>query len=357
MRTLTKALVLALLPIAANAQITAPSHGIWQGWSGDNGSLVLGWAHLPDYVLSVSCNAPSAQGLPLMQTGSHETTLAAPHHAFIGFRDDLFEWRPPYWQEGAIMLIDGTPHALPRFQLNELSGTAAALPMAAPVFQALSRATSLSLITPQGVSHSVPVQGLGDAMRTAFAPCIERWAQLGHGQLPALALFTDPPSAGGIPRFVLNTGEAAQSPATGIPRFDLSGQPPAGATRLADLPPQILAHVNQQCSGQARVEEAALASPGDLDGDNRPDYIIHYTAVYCMPDNFRGFCGAANCSIEVFLSSRFFNRPVDFLGTGLGAEQTSDGRLGLRLYGTFSICGQNGCDRLWRWNGSTFVQQ
>lgn len=354
---------------------------MWQSHTSDNGSLVFGAASLSDHALSFACTAPSAQGLPLMQTGSHESHRSDPFEMYIGFLDSLFVWAPPYQQHNVVLRVGNTGFVLPGFDLNELQGTAVSLPMTHDLVQALYGATSLELVTPQGVVHRFPVAGLGAALQPAMRFCVDRWAEMGH-RIPAALNRTPPvveapvspqpntPSAG-IPRFFLPVGAVPTPPGLGalpqgvrpmplpgsaspvIPRFNTA---PVAAHSIATLPPVIPQYVRDMCGGAARIEDSALRHARDFDGDGVPDYVIHYTGVYCQPDNRRGFCGAANCSIEVFLSSRNYARPFSFLGLDVNAGQAADGRWGLHLSGTPFICADGFCDGLWVWNGQTFAQ-
>jgi hypothetical protein len=373
------ALVIAGLvaPQTAAAQSLAQ---VWQGSSEDSGSLIFSWASLPqDYRLGFGCTAPSPQGLGLMETGSHESHRTDPYEMLISFRDDLFVWDMPYVQTGVAMIVGGVSYPLPPIPLDELSGTAIYLPMSAPLVDALYTAQSLALRTPEGVVHDFPVAGLARALDTALNICNTRWAQLGYRASAAVANRRVPavaPAAPGIPRFDLggtSAPAAATQPLAGIPRFNLpdgavrtppvilpevaqpaAPRPSVAASTIAQLPPVIPQQVRQMCGGQARIEDSALRQAGDLDGDGAPDYIIHYTDVYCQPDNIRGFCGAANCSVQVFVSSRAYSRPFEFLALDVAPATAADGRRGLQVYGTRPICASGVCDRVWTWDGQSF---
>ena len=381
--------VLALFsfgPVAAQTPV-----GVWQGSGTDNGSLIFGSASLPEPGLRFACTAPSPQGVPLMQTGSQESHMTDPYEIYIRVYEPWFSWQDPWWQRGVTLTVDGVPYVLPDFQLNELQGSAVFLNMAAPLVQALFEARSLVLTTPEGVARDIPVAGLGAALDTGFRACVNRWVQTGHPVPAALSRFNRPPvtmpapapAAPAIPRFAIGTGTpapqpqapASPAPLAGIPRFDL----PAGAVRtppvtlpglvspqaappapvaamtIAQLPAVIPQQVREMCGGRARIEDSALRQAGDLDGDGAPDYIIHYTDVYCQPDNIRGFCGAANCSIDVFMSSRAYIRPFEFLAIDVEPVLAPDGRPGLRMFATPFICADGACDAVWTWNGQTLT--
>lgn len=309
----------------------------WEVLGGDTGTYVWGLTRQPGMTIEIGCTAPSPQGRPAIETYSHEMLTTDPFQVYLRVPDPLFVWSPPYWQRGARLIVDDIRHVLPDFQLNELQGTAAMVPMDSPVVLGLfdTRAPAIALVSPQDRTHAQSTNGLRDAMIAALRPCVERWQQMGHSLPAALAPILAPA-------------------ATGIPRFDLSGAAPSPVTRVADLPAPIAVHVNAQCNGTARIEESALSLPGDLDFDGRPDYAIHYGGVLCQPGDQRLFCGAANCSIEVFGSSRGYAPIFEFLGLDVRPEVAADGRLGLRLSATRFICADGHCDRPWVWNGRTF---
>lgn len=322
-------------PLIAQARFAS-----WSGQASDNGSLIFGFAALSDYSLSIHCSAPSPQGLPLMQTGSHESHQAEPFELFIGFSDFLFDWQPPFWQTGALMMVGEFPFAMPDFELNELQGTAVRLPMSAPFVQALYTASSLALVTPEGMVHRFSVEGLVPALETALSACIERWVAMGHA----------------IPAGLTRSPAATDQSGALQPAPDASKSPDA-STGIAGLPSVIVAHVRQMCGGQARIEDAALRVVDDFDADGAPDYVIHYADVYCQPGDVQGFCGAANCSIDVFLSSLGYARAFEFLAIAVEPISDAKGRRGLQMHATAFMCSDGACDGVWLWNGETFSNE
>ena len=356
---------------AQSQQTGAPTD--WTVLTDDNGSLVIGMAMAPDHGLWVSCNAPSAQGRPVWETGSHEETLTDPFELVLGFREDLFSGAPPIRQEGAVLIVGTTSYTLPGFETVAMNGPEVLLPMGAPLVQALYDAPSLRLVSAQGAAHPFPTAGLGAALDGALRACVNRWAEIGHtipvalsrywpvvdegidaGQAPAVPTA----SVAGIPRFDIPAGIPRFAITPGLaPAPGAAAQTPFAATSLATLPPVIVQHVYQTCGGSARIDETALSPAQDFDGDGAPDYVINYTGVYCQQDTMRGFCGAANCSIEVFLSSRGHIRAFDFLAIAATPAKAPDGRIGLRLAATPFICGDGYCDGIWLWDGQRFAQQ
>lgn len=369
--SLAAGLALFLMANPAAAQTPEPA---WQVRTEDNGSLVMGSAYLPDHSLSFDCNAPSSQGLPLFQTGSHETHLTDPFHVMIAPRDDLFEWSPPYWQRGVVLNIDGSRHMLRDFQLNELSGSAVPVAMDAAIVRALDTASTLALITPEGLEHRFPVTGLSDALHTALGVCIDRWAEMGHAIPPGVNPVAPADAqadvgAGplpGIPVFDLSGTRSAErprrEPLPGIPVFDLSGNPGTVAAAppartVAALPQPIQQALGVLCDGQARIEDSVISTAADFDGDGALDYVINHSGVYCLPENRREYCGAANCSIDVFLSSRGLSHPAEFLAIDLLLETAPSGRPGLRISATPFMCGGGVCDAVLVWNGEEFAPE
>lgn len=304
---------------------------VWESRTDDNGSLIFGTASSPNYRLWFSCNAPSPQGRPLWETGSQEETLNEPFELLMAFSEDLFRGATGARQEGVVLYVGATPFVVPPFDLIGMNGPEVVLSLSEPMVQALYDAPSLRLVTAQGVVHAVTAAGLGTALSTAMQVCVARWADMGHPVPETLSRYR--PASATTPAPV----------------------PSGPATSIATLPPVIVEHVNAMCGGSARLEEAALRLTDDLDGDGAPDYVIHFSDVFCQPDDTRGFCGAANCSIDVFMSSAGYADPFEFLGLDVSPVKAAGGRLGLALSATPFVCADGACDGVWLWNGRTFA--
>lgn len=168
-----------------------------------------------------------------------------------------------------------------------------------------------------GRAWEYSTQGLAQALAGAFGPCIDAWRAEGHAVPAALAAF----------------GSETATPAAG---------PPAS----------LAAYIARGCGGGYTMDSAELLS-GLIDADEQVDYVLDWNIVRCDGAMARPFCGAANCSIDVFLSSRGYQlREGDgFLGIAPQLVPLSNGRMGLKISGTAGACATGFCDRPFWWDG------
>jgi hypothetical protein len=307
------AAALTVLPAMAMGQT-------WEIFTSDTGGLIYGGISAPEYTLVFSCNSPSPQRRPLMETEDHETILNAPFAMHVRLGAALV---PPPGGEAVLpavtLTLDGTGYRLPPMRWDELYGQwMVELVMADPVFGALSGASDLVLDSGTGSAWRYPVDGLAEGLSTAMSACATGWVQAG------LAL---PPQLGGA-------APAAQAATTGL------------------MTAEIDAFLRRGCNASYRIDERAIALH-DLDRDGLPDRIVDWAGVTCSGDIARPYCGAANCSIEVFLSSRPGD-PQSFIGVGYTVTQAANGAPGLRFGGTAGACARGECDRIFWWDGSRF---
>ena len=310
---LLAALIVAL-PVAAQAQT-------WQGNTLDTGGLIYGSAYAPQRSLSFECNTPSPQGRPLIETGDHETLRSQPHGMHVTLSHVLVD---PFGVSPVLpavtITLDGTGYRLPPLGWDDFYGYwSVELPMADPIFAALQGASDLVLDAGTGTAWRYPTDGLANSLSAALAFCGAGWRQAGYPSLPGLG---------------------AAAPA--LP-------PPAAA---ATLTPGIDTHIRAGCGAGYALDPRAMALH-DLDRDGVQDHVLDWAGVTCSGPIARPFCGAANCSIDVFLSSR----PGDvqgFLGVGYRVVTAANGAPGLQFGGTAGACQRGDCDRIFWWDGERF---
>jgi hypothetical protein len=311
-RALPFAAALVCLPVMVMGQT-------WQNIAADTGGLIYAGTVAPEYSLTFTCNAPSPQRRPLIETDDHETILNGPFAMFITLSAELV--RPV---EGGVLpavtvTLDGTGYRLPPLRWDELYGEwMVELAMADPLFGALAAASDLVLDSGVGAAWRYPVDGLAEGVGTAMSACATGWVQAGFAlpaQLGAAAPVAQPATAG------LMTAE-------------------------------IDAHLRRECAAPYTITDRAIAGH-DLDRDGVPDRILDWVGVTCGGAIARPYCGAANCSIDVFLSSRPGD-PQSFLGVGYTVTQAVNGAPGLRFGGTAGACARGECNRVFWWDGSRF---
>lgn len=317
-RRLACVTALCLLPASAVAQT-------WQTSTADTGAVIHAGTVAPESSLTFTCNAPSPQGRDPVEAGDHEAILTGPFGMIVGLSGSLV---PPQEGAGALaavtLTLDGTGYRLPPVHWDAPNGAwRVDLAMADPVFGALSAATDLVLDSGTGSAWRYPVDGLAEGLGRAMSACATGWVQAG---------FVLPPALGGA-------APAAEPAAPDLMTADL-------------MTPEIDAFLRRECAASYDIAEGAVAAH-DLDRDGVPDRILDWAGVTCGGAIARPYCGAANCSIEVFLSSRPGD-PQSFIGVGYTVTQAANGAPGLRFGGTAGACARGECDRVFWWDGSRF---
>lgn len=307
------AAVLSLLPASGVAQT-------WQTTATDTGAFIHAGSFAPEYSLAFTCNAPSPQGRDPMETDDHETIRNGAFGMFVSLSAAL---APSQEGAGALSAVtftlDGTVYRLPPLWWNEIYGNwMVELAMADPLFGAIAAASDLVLDSGMGAAWRYPLDGLSDGLGRAMSACATGWVQAGFGLPPALG-----------------------------------GAAPAAAPDMVGLTtPEIDAFLRRECGAPYTINDWAITAH-DLDRDGVPDRILDWGGVTCGGAIARPYCGAAYCSIEVFLSSR----PGDqqsFLGVGYTVTQAANGAPGLRFGGTAGGCARGECDRIFWWDGTRF---
>lgn len=189
--------------------------------------------------------------------------------------------------------------------------------MSDPFTLALFETERLIVDAGGGQAWSFSTEGLKAALFDAFGACITAWRDNGHAIPPALAAFA-----------------------------------PGNAPATSALPATLAARVARGCGGGYAMDNSEVLS-GLIDADEQPDYVLDWNIVRCEGAMARPFCGAANCSIDVFLSSRGYSlREGDgFLGIAPELVPLSNGRMGLKISGTAGACSTGFCDRPFWWDG------
>jgi len=328
----------------------------WQANSYDSGALIHGVAFAAGGSLSFSCTAPSPGGRPLMETGDHEALRTdQPYGLAISFSDALVD---PVGADPSLpapkMTLDGTTYPLPPMEYSDFHGAWTGISsVEAPGFLELFQATKMIVDPGRGTAYDYPIDGLSAALDAAFGDCIERWFTLGHALPPRLQQYVtngvapNQPTPTPVPKANAQTGPDLPPGLSHAPVFE-----------LPDVAPQAaFDHVYSRCGGPFEVKPDAITAT-DLDQDGAADYILNYSGLDCGNGQAGGgYCGASNCSIEVFLSSRQHRNPEEYLGYSLTPVVDGQGRTGLILSGSFSVCGETGqCLPPAFWNGTGFSQ-
>jgi hypothetical protein len=363
-------LAAAVLCAAMGASAGAQS---WQSRINDSGAFMSGVAFVPGNTLAFSCTAPSPSGRQLIETGDHEAQRTdTPFTMIVTIGAGLLD---PF-VDGSdlaqpLATLDATTFGLPPMPWDEFFGNwHTTLSMGDRMFVAARGAGSLVLDPGRGTAYSFPADGLGDALVRAMSYCITGWQLAGHSVPPDLMPILQA-AAVQAPAEV-STPAPAQT--QGLPAAPVSpawpGYAPIRSSRLPDgyrfapllplpptPPPQGDAHLTALCQG-AWYSDPDHVQVADLDGDGREDYVLNWSGVQCQGGvTGRAYCGAANCQIDVFLSARGYADPVGLLGVAADVVLDDEGRIGLLLAGTASVCAGGFCDTPFYWDGSDLSQR
>ncbi len=317
------AVVLALLPAPMAAQQ-------WAVDASDDGAYAGAFVRYPGLGMEFFCAARSVQNLPVIDSQWFEVSIAPPWQFQIGMTDQLIPMAPDP-RSDIVLFVDQTGYRLPDVYWDEMGGGwGVSLSMTDTVLAAMRKASRFVLQIGAEKAWELPVTGLGAGLEQAAQFCGATWVATGNPVPPGFGQVAAPASA-----------------------------PPPAQGSAFTLPAQVQSNANRQCLdagyGQATISATALQA-GDLDGDGQPDVVMNWREVTCAGQAMNPFCGAANCSIEVYMSSRGYLDPLQMLGMSSGITAHHSGRLALQIGGTYGLCGETGCDAPWLWNGADLVQ-
>jgi hypothetical protein len=303
---------------AANAQS-------WQFNPFDDGSYFS--AHIapnqPGFTLL--CGERSPQGVSPSVTGNFEPDITPPDALRLYLSDQgIGPPGPGFETRDDVLFVIGTQgYRLRQLRWNELyANWQTDLPANDGVFRAIAAEPVVELRSKNG-SLLVPMDGFTSAYRQLRDHCVTMFAAIGNP-------WTGP---AGAPVEVAPTGGAMQQAAENAIALGCNG----GATRS---PGTFLT--------------------GDIDGDGIDDVVLDWRAVACLSGQAYPYCGASQCSADVFLSSTFSRRgqPYNFLALGVRLQQLDNGNMAVALGGSLSTCsrlGQSACEVFFYWNGYDLV--
>jgi hypothetical protein len=83
----------------------------------------------------------------------------------------------------------------------------------------------------------------------------------------------------------------------------------ASAEPPKPLPPEVRAYFDkarQECREAGDrlhvADEAGFAEAAEFNGDGRPDYVVHFAALYCPALGASEYCGSAGCQVAILVS-------------------------------------------------------
>ena len=324
-------LMRALLAVAFVLFATSAAFANWRNDSRTGEGLFYAGAFSQPAALGLRCIGH----LPGVQGAASDTSLS-PAYGF------LFEIGPEILPPpGATdrrndigVWVGAQGFQMPQLVWNDLDGVwAAAMLMTDPLITAMRQGSALVVGPISGGQFQIPAGNMGAAIEAAMTHCIPFYAGKGQPVPPQRAAF-----AGGVD--------------------------PAGEERGGDTMEDFAnAHVRQGCdNGQFSADPGHILQ-GLIDADDLPDYIVDWGKIQCTQGLARPFCGASQCAADLFLTQTFFpeGRPDSYLALGVSLIDLNNGRKGMALGGSLSMCnaagkGPGGCQFIWYWDGAQMQQ-
>lgn len=263
--------LLLCLPLPLGAQT-------WEFGRFDTGAWFEAHAFLPGRAAEIHCGGVSPGGQPLPQsdepmlTGPYAMALSLRMPGVADFTRDAFEPRHDLAE-----VIGATGYRLPTAHWDAINGYGwqVDLPVGDPLLLALRGAQAFAVDTAAGRAGVFSAAGASQALDRALAFCDAGWAATGAAVPPQAAPWVQAVRAAGL------------------------AAPPA-APAPGGLAAAVEAHATRNCGGPFRRGADWLRS-AELDGDGQPDFVLEWSAVECTQGPPRPFCGAAQCSTDVFL--------------------------------------------------------
>lgn len=302
-----------LFAIAVATLLTTRAEA-WETSFDDNGAWFEGWLVSPDQTLFLWCGGPTPGGPGLPPTD--EPMLTDPGTVDLAIRHPLVQPYPgadPGVVRTDILLVaGGQGFGLPDPYWDELNGMGFVqrLSLADPLFGSVARGADIQVWVGGRPVAVHPAAGFTEALSAIAAQCAARW----------------------------------QAPA------------PAAHPMTTEMLSQATVAIVAGCGSNAD-QQPGYAQTGDVDGDGIADLVIDWAAIRCLVGPPMPFCGAANCSVQVYLSTRPDRRPfADFLAVGVRLEPGPDGRTRLLTGTTAGSCPETTrpaqCQNVIVWTGS-----
>ncbi len=313
---------LRIAAMAAACLTASAAAAEWQATVNAYGGVRFAAATDPGGTLTIRCAAPDPEAPAQAQAGT-------PFGAVIEISGELFNPGAGGDRMTATLFPDTPGYRFP-VSVYDAQRDVWPLPIAMndPSMLAALTAETLILDNGRGQAWSYSTDGLNAALSATFRACVAGWQSRGHMVPAGLTAFA-----------TSSTGQAKALPQTGV------------------LPSPIAARITQVCNGPYQLDPSELLT-GLIDSDTAPDYVLNWNTVRCTAGLARPLCGAANCSIDTYLSSRFYRHSErdSLLGIAPTLVPLSNGRMGIKISGTASVCSTGFCDRPFWWDGTRLRQ-
>lgn len=327
----------------------------WQYMSFDNGAWFEAHVTHATGEVAFNCGGAWPQGLPLLQ--SDAPLLTADYTLDLGLAQPQLggggnaETPPP--KDNLVVVTEAGGFRLPRadYDLLYQRGWVQPLFMGDALLAGIFRTEALAVDQDGTRLGYYDADGLNTVLTQLVAFCDARWAATGV-QLPAAAT----PLINSIrtQRVDITPTPVGQAPALNTtPRAQ---QTDAGLWRA------VQSFILQACQGSVNQYLDGYAKAANLDADGVYDYVIAWDAIQCGPPYPRPYCGAAQCAVDIFVSSIYApgTQPETIYAAAVDVVPGPDGRDLVQIAGRLALCNQPDappdCLFLWGWINGELVR-
>ncbi len=295
----------------------------WTNWLSDNGRLYYGSARYGSFPnqLDIFCGGRSPQNQPFQQGDPNEFPISPPGLLSLEIQTGLLpqtglNTSGPTVRSDVMIIVGDLGYKLPSLRFDELWGS------------------WIQDLTPQDPLIKALATGQPGAIYTDAGQSIPMSAGNAPQAITAMQEFCAP----------YLTGTAAPTPA------------PSGST--GDVLKQAVdREILKGCEGPAKGAAPLLS--GDIDRDGQPDYVLDWAEFQCAGALPRPFCGAANCQVQVFLSSKG-GEPINYFGISAELKPAPAGGHEIWSYTTAGQCAKasipDQCANVLRWDGQALAR-
>ncbi|URF49722.1 hypothetical protein M8007_11545 [Dinoroseobacter shibae] len=298
---------------------TAVCAETWNLRSHDDGSFFLHSMSGPAGSFALECGEKSVRGLSPLQTGNTTPRVTRADALRIGFGSATLGLPRSEGSRSDVMLVVGRAgFQLPELIWDELDGSwGAELSATDPAFTEIAQAEVFGIYTASDAQmRTLSAVGFGSVHARLLQSCAAGFAAIGQ------------PWVVGLPE-------------------------PAAPWQANGTEARARTALTEGCNGAFDLEPSALLR-GQIDGDGIEDVVLDWGSVTCRSGPARPFCGAAMCSVDVFLSARS-GAPETLLALGVRLQPLSNGLQGVATGGSLAMCQDRGggsCEFLWYWTGT-----
>lgn len=319
----------------------------WRYGSFDNGAWFEAHVIHTSQQIAFNCGGRSPGGQPLPQSDEPlltpdytlELALNQPQLGGGGNAVDP----PP--KDTIVVVTQSGGFRLPRASYDLLSqrGWVQQVAMGDALVAEIFRTEALAIDLGAARLALYSADGLGAALEQLVAFCDARWAAAGVA-LPASAVT------------LINSIRELNIDITPTVMTQPRDATPSQAPRTDHgLWQSVQRHILQSCEGAVSQYLDGYAFAANIDGDGVQDYVIAWDAIQCAGSLPRPYCGASQCAVDIFASSRYApgSRPDTLYAAAVAVVPGPGGRDLVQIAGRMALCqmpdAPPDCLFLWGW--------